>query len=190
MSFYGPTSAFHHLPRSTSQAEEEPPARSNDHRRYLPQEIPLSAAQHAVVLDRFFRYFASWALRVNPQSFHRDLVAVVSSPPDKPSPRTHCYSPLLHNAILSVALAFADDDDLKPFEVRRAFAVEAQKHMEREGQKPTLASVQGFAILSSFHSSLGGHSHGWLSFGLASRAAEARRYPRMLCRHANGLQWA
>lgn len=71
-----------------------------------------------------------------------------------PNPPLNHYSGVLHNAILAVALAYSDNPHLRSRDVRDRFAKHAKLFLEREFQAPTLSTVQGLAILSSFHSGL------------------------------------
>jgi hypothetical protein len=180
--FYGPTSAFAHSsrdPPNTSSTENtmgEFINRPHDYRRYLPNEVELSHAQHTIVLDRFFRFFASWGMRASPDLFHQDMVRTVMLPPHIPLARFAHYSPFLHNIILSIALMWSDDDHLRRTSTRAIFASKAETYLNFEISRPTLATVQGLALKSSYHSTLGDHAGGWSYFGLADRASLSREF--------------
>ena len=172
--FHGPTSAYAHLayttaikraPRGISQG----PA---DFRRFLPP-VPITAAQHSLALDRFFRFFASWGMRAVPSLFQRDLTRAIHSQTQSPISRTAHYSPMLHNIILAIALVFVDEPLLQNTVTRALFADLADKHLESEMARPTLATVHALALKSSYHSTLGEHTVGWTCFGLADRAAQS-----------------
>ncbi|OXC63478.1 hypothetical protein AYX13_06698 [Cryptococcus neoformans] len=172
--YHGPTSAYAHL--SVAPILRDVPSGLmgglSDFRRFLPP-INISAPQHALALDRFFRFFASWGMRTVPNLFHRDLALAINAPSSAPPPRTTYYSPMLHNCILAIALMFMDDQYLRDPATRKLLADEAVKYMEIELPRPTLATVQALALRSSYHSTLGDHTVGWTYFGLAERAAQS-----------------
>lgn len=181
--FHGPTSAYAHsslahaLSSSPISSKIDDYARlTNDFRRYLPRSIDISYTQHIVVLDRFFRFFASWGMRASPDLFHQDLVRSVTLPPNTPAARFSYYSPFLHNIILAIALMWSDEEDLKSESTRAVFAAKADQYLSLELPRPTLATVQGLAIKSSYHSTLGDHASGWAYFGMAERLSLSRQY--------------
>ena len=146
---------------------------SHDYRRFLPPSVPISHAQHSAIVDRFFRYFASWCQRAVPNLFHQDMIRAITLPPNTPLPRFTHYSPFLHNIILAMALRLSDDLTLNTASNRMMFAAAAEMYMSRELPRPTLATVQALAIKSSYHSTLGDHTGGWAYFGMADRAAQS-----------------
>ncbi|GHJ84926.1 hypothetical protein NliqN6_1328 [Naganishia liquefaciens] len=173
---YGPTSAFRHLSISNPQTRlsptvESPECAAPGFRKYLPPEIPLTEQEHDLAVDRFFRYYASWGQRTHPILFREDMqIALYSSPP---APKTPHYSPMLHNAILAIALCFSDNPYLRLDSTRNRFAVEAKNHVEQEGTTPTVATVQALLHLASYHSTAAEHNIGWLYMGMALRCALA-----------------
>jgi hypothetical protein len=88
-------------------------------------------------------------------------------------PKTSHYSPLLHNAILAIALAFNDEPYLRSSSTRRLFAKQAKSFLDREGEQPSIAAVQGLAHLASYHSLAAEHNLGWLYIGMALRCGIA-----------------
>lgn len=143
-------------------------------RKYLPPNIALTEEEHDLAVDRFFRYYASWGQRTHPVLFREDMhVALYSSPP---VPKTPHYSPMLHNAILAIALCFSDNPYLRLGETRNRFAAEAKNCVEQEGTSPTVATVQALLHLASYHSTAAEHNIGWLYMGMALRCALAREY--------------
>lgn len=179
--YYGPTSAFAHSSRdpliSASPVESKMSEYMNqphDYRRYLPNNVDLSHAQHTVILDRFFRFFASWGMRATPDLFHQDMIRTVMLPPNTPLARFTHYSPFLHNILLSIALMWSDDERLRQTSTRAIFAQKAELYLSVEIARPTLATVQGLALKSSYHSTLGDHTGGWAYFGMADRASLSR----------------
>ncbi|WOO85324.1 Nitrogen assimilation transcription factor nit-4 [Vanrija pseudolonga] len=189
--FHGPTSAFRHSHQhasepldSTSPSTYSTPRRPNlaahhvgdaaetEFRRWLPDYF-ISKEQHDLALDRFFRYFACWAQRVTPHLFYRDMAIAQSHDQADLPVATPNYSPLLHNMMLSLGLAYMDEEHLRSPATRRTFAKEGMKHMERECATPSVATVQALCLWSSHSSTLGDHSLGWVNFGLAVRLSYA-----------------
>src|SRR4051794_21592417 len=94
--------------------------------------------------------------------------------------RTAHYSPLLHNAILSLAACLSDDppsnqelsdSDGPPTsrELAGMFASKAKANVEVECERPMLSTVQGLMLLSSYHSGSGRDAIGWLYSGMGIR---------------------
>jgi hypothetical protein len=98
---------------------------------------------------------------------------------DTPVKTSH-YSPMLHNAILSIGLCYCDEPHLRTPAFRKVFVTEAKKHVEIEGKNPTVATVQALAHLASGHSVDAEHNLGWLYIGMALRCALARKYTEMV----------
>lgn len=135
--------------------------------RYLPERYSLSRLDHDIVLDRFFRYFSCWCLRVIPQYFLRDLAIATSLSTVHSLPKTPHYSPMFHNAILSVALAYSDDARLRSRSIREQFAKKAKDYIEVECHHPTLSTVQALAALGSYHSGFAEQGLGFMYFGVS-----------------------
>ncbi|WWD21795.1 hypothetical protein CI109_106283 [Kwoniella shandongensis] len=180
---HGPTSAFRHLGKYSHEhanthhdngyhdsSPEIPDALPNGFARYLPQEVYLTEEQHDIVLDRFFDYYACWGQRTNPILFRQDMKTALYMDVHAKTPH---YSPLLHNAILSIALGFSDEPYLSSPATRKIFAKKAKDHIDREGEKPSVATVQALAHLASYHSLAAEHNLGWLYIGMALRCGVA-----------------
>ena len=118
-------------------------------------------------LDLLFKFFTSWCLRIVPTLFLRDMYRALCIPPSQTPPKTPHYSPMLHNALLSLALAFLDEPfiDLK---TRQIYASTAKSFIEAECRKPNLSVVQALSVLASFHSSQGDQTLGYMYFGMTS----------------------
>lgn len=180
--YHGPTSAYAHASHvpalSTSPATvtrlQYAADRPHDYRLFLPRSVEISHAQHSTILDRFFRFFASWGMRASPDLFMQDMVRTVMLPRDTPPARFSHYSPFLHNIILAIALMWAEDEDLSHANTRAIFAEHAESFLPTELARPTLATVQGLALKSSLHSTLGDHTSGWAYFGMAERVSLSR----------------
>jgi len=74
-----------------------------DWSRYLPPEVGLDRREHDKILDLSFKFFAMWTFRIVPFLFLRDMYRALSVPRSEERPRTPHYSPMLHNAVLSVS---------------------------------------------------------------------------------------
>ncbi|KAL7424094.1 hypothetical protein Q5752_001679 [Cryptotrichosporon argae] len=174
--YHGPTSAYAHAtstPILKPSAAPSPPAPYPDWTQSLPSLHPLTFtfAQHSLVLDRFFRFFASWGLRAHLPFFMRDMHHALSYPAPEALGRTAHYSPLLHNVVLAIGLAFADEEQLRADNVREMFVRQAKRYLDEEIVAPSLASVQALALLSSYYSTKGSHSVGYAYMGMAERTA-------------------
>ncbi|BEI80510.1 hypothetical protein CcaverHIS002_0110390 [Cutaneotrichosporon cavernicola] len=172
--FFGPTSAFHRAKPSHPPSREPFHTRGEDMKwaRFLP-DIYLTRDAHDTAVDRFFRYFSAFGQRVTPHLFYRDMeLALDLAEADIPVAAPN-YSPLLHNVILCLGLAYADEGYLRAVTTRRAFHEEANRRLDAEIGNPSLATVQGLALRSSFSSTEGDYSVGWINNGLATRMCYA-----------------
>jgi hypothetical protein len=111
-------------------------------------------------------------MRSNALLFKHDMALALSHP----YPRTPHYSPMLHNAILAIALGFSDDSYLRQSSTRAIFGMQAKSFIDEEGMTPSVATVQAFAHIASYHSLNAEHNLGWLYIGMAMRCAIAREY--------------
>ncbi|KAI0051397.1 hypothetical protein FA95DRAFT_1554474 [Auriscalpium vulgare] len=190
---YGPTSIFRLAPRrsvGTSRYQEVADSNAESYQllvaqngasaqteidwaRHLPVENPLSRAEHDRLLDLMFRFFTSWCLRVIPELFLMDMHRSLSIPRSEPTLKTAHYSPLLHNALLSVAAAFSDDPLVKDPVARRRYADRARDLMEGECERPKLSAILGLSILANYHSTSGNPTLGYMYFGISARLSQA-----------------
>ncbi|TXT07674.1 uncharacterized protein COLE_04598 [Cutaneotrichosporon oleaginosum] len=168
---HGPQSAFRHsrMPEPASEPHQQEQA---GFARFLP-DFFLTREQHDMALDRFFRYFGCWAQRVTPHLFYRDMEAAQWTEVSELPVATPNYSPLLHNYILAVGLAFSDEEHLRAQTTRRLFATEGDRTLDRECSMPCVGTVQGLAIRASWASTMGDYSLGWVYQGLATRVCYA-----------------
>jgi hypothetical protein len=116
-------------------------------------------------LDLLFKFFTSWCLRMVPALFLRDMYRALRLPRSRTPPKTPHYSPMLHNSLIALALAFLDDPKFRDLKSRQYFAEKAKSFTEAECQKPNISVVQALSFLGSFHSSQGDQSLGYLYFG-------------------------
>lgn len=104
-----------------------------------------------------------------PLPFKRDMELAFTT-----SNKVTHYSPMLHNAILCIALCFCEEPHLQSSITRKRFALHAKTFIETEGMNPSIATVQAFALLASYHSLAAEHNLGWLSIGTAVRCGLTR----------------
>ncbi|WRT67559.1 uncharacterized protein IL334_004531 [Kwoniella shivajii] len=150
---HGPTSAFRHLSKYNHEGSrdlnhemspESPESLPFGYSRYLPQDVYLNEVQHDQAIDRFFTFYACWDMRT---ALHTDSPV-----------KTAHYSPMLHNAILAIALGFSEWPYLRASDTRKIFAKKAKDFIDYEGMNPAVATVQAFAHLASYHSLAAEHN--------------------------------
>lgn len=81
-------------------------------------------------------------------------------------PKTSHYSPMLHNALVALALTFLDDPKFRDLKTRQYYIDKAKGFMEAECQQPSISVVQGLSFLGSFYGSQGERVLGFLYFGM------------------------
>ncbi|KZO96359.1 hypothetical protein CALVIDRAFT_114034 [Calocera viscosa TUFC12733] len=100
------------------------------------------------------------------------VFAAATEPILPPQITTH-YSPTLHNATLSVALAYSAKPENRGADQRREVAQMAKANLETELSLPSLTGVKALSFLASFHAGMSDHALGWQYFGMAVRMAQA-----------------
>ena len=85
-----------------------------------------------------------------------------------PPSRTSYYSPMLHNAILSVAANYCEDYRLGTEDRGRLFAAKAVECIGDEGERPMLSTISALMLLASYHSGNAKHSLGYMYSGMRS----------------------
>ena len=80
---------------------------------------------------------------------------------------------MLHNAILALACTYADDPELVSQDTRDLFGRTAKSMIDQECSRPTLATVEALALLSSYHASKMEDGLFSLHLGMAVRMGEA-----------------
>ncbi|KAJ7178074.1 hypothetical protein C8R46DRAFT_1212789 [Mycena filopes] len=108
-----------------------------------------------------------WCLRVMPALFLRDMYRALSVPRSQPPPRTPHYSPMLHNAILSISAVFSDDPYIREPQTRKIFAKAAKAWLETDCEKPGISLVPALAFLGSYHADAGMSTKVSIDLGLA-----------------------
>ena len=177
-----------------------------DWAQFLPP-VRLTREEHDTLLDVFFKFFSSWCFRTEPEEFLIDmrkyLTATYSgnqrgdandssqdaltSPtvdhhdaqsdvPIKVHQVAH-YTPMLHNSILALALAYSDNPYLSRLKTRALFVDQAKRYLEAECARPSLACVHALAYLASYYSGQGEQNLGFLFFGMSVRMSQARMIP-------------
>ncbi|KAK7042485.1 Zn(2)-C6 fungal-type domain-containing protein [Favolaschia claudopus] len=123
--------------------------------RHLPSEVILNRREHDKSLHRSFSFYTMFALRVVPSLFLRDMYRALSvSRLEKPVKTSH-YSPMLHNALLSMAMLFSDNPTLRDRKTRQRFVDTAKALANEEYPKPDISLVQALAFLASFYADCG-----------------------------------
>ncbi|KAF7326433.1 Zn(2)-C6 fungal-type domain-containing protein [Mycena sanguinolenta] len=156
-----------------------------DWARHLPPEVALDRREHDKytlisrmldvsnplyrILDLSFKFFASWAFRVVPSLFLRDMYRALSVSRFDQPPRTPHYSPMLHNAVVAVSTVFSDDPRLRDPNTRQYFARAAHALVFQEIQRPNISTVLALAFIGTFYTDIGDQTQGELFFGMSSR---------------------
>ena len=136
-----------------------------DWSRYLPTAVPLDRKSHDKALDLLFKYFTTFCLRIIPDLFLRDMCRVLNVARAHEPPKVTHYSPMLHNSLVALALAFSDDPRFRDLQARKYFVDAAKSYMETECQQPNISVVQALSFLGSFYGSQGDQGLGFLYFG-------------------------
>ena len=139
---------------------------------YLPQ-FYLSAQEHAHLIDLFFDYFAFWCLRGQRESFHSAMRRALSpTTPTTPTFGTSVhYGPILHNAMLAIAMGFSTDPRFNPV-AQWTFIKKAQEYSSAEMENPTLSGVLTFSYLATFFSGIGNRAAASAYFGVCASLAQ------------------
>ncbi|KAJ7764610.1 hypothetical protein DFH07DRAFT_916850 [Mycena maculata] len=140
-----------------------------DWSRYLPLEVTMDRKEHDKILDLSFKFFTVFALRLVPALFLKDMHRALSVPRSQPPLRTQHYSPMLHNAVLSVSAVFSDDPHIQDVKTRECFVDAAKRYLDAECQKPSIALVQALAFIGTHYANIGGRIQGDLYTGMASK---------------------
>ncbi|TFK73146.1 hypothetical protein BDN72DRAFT_247733 [Pluteus cervinus] len=141
-----------------------------DWSRYLPSSVPLTRREHDRLLDLLFKFLTCWCLRIIPALFLRDMWKVLSTPAHLPPPKIPHYSPMLHNALIALACGFSDDAEIR--DNRGAFATKAKSYIDVEGRYPSITLMHALSILSTYHSSMGEQTLGYIYFGMSARISQ------------------
>ncbi|KAH8829218.1 hypothetical protein DL96DRAFT_1597202 [Flagelloscypha sp. PMI_526] len=141
--------------------------------RDLPGNVNLTRIEHDFCLDRVFRYVLSWGQRIIVPMFLRDMASVLRNARENDIPKANHYSPMLHNALVALALSLSDDPTLRDPIVRDCFAQKAKGYIDYECKNPTLSAVHGLSILGTYYCANGDQSSSFLYSGMAARIGQA-----------------
>jgi len=131
-------------------------------------QLLTKTVSRSSLLHLLFRYFTSWALRIIPKLFLRDMHRCLTMPNSSPPLKTAHYSPMLHNALLAVATAFSDNPAIKDPATRQRFADKAKSCLESECEMPKLSAMTALSILANYHSSTNHPTLGYIYFGMVT----------------------
>ncbi len=92
-------------------------------------------------------------MRTMPPLFLRDMCHVLLAQPSQERSKTAHYSPMLHNALVGLALVFLDDPRFRDLKTRLYFVDEAKSYLEVECQRLDISVVQALSLLSNFYRS-------------------------------------
>ncbi|KAJ7704459.1 fungal-specific transcription factor domain-containing protein [Mycena rosella] len=155
-------------------ADVSGPSQDVDWSRNLPLEMRLERKEHDRALDLSFKFFSNFGMRIVPPLFLRDMHRALSVPRSQRPPRTPHYSPMLHNALLSVSLIFSDDPYARDPKTRQIFAEAARACLETECRKPDTSLVQALAWLGTYYTELDDRILGEIFIGMSSRMSASR----------------
>jgi Fungal specific transcription factor domain len=180
---FGPTSAFSLNPEEKSRIDFIPAQSlplvnqgsyvlfSDDNIRWN-YNLPsiLTRRQHDQILDRLFKFSMPWALRVVPQLFLRDMHSSLSSPHNV---KTEYYSPMLHNALITLGCCFSDDLFLHDSHWENIFLMKAKSFMDAECKKPRISTIQALGIIATYYANHGQETLGYMYSGMAGCLCQA-----------------
>ncbi|KAJ7268225.1 hypothetical protein B0H12DRAFT_1097560 [Mycena haematopus] len=136
-----------------------------DWSRYLPPEITMSKREHDKIFDLQFKFHSM--LGIMPSLFLRDMYRALRVPRSQEPPTTIHYSPMLHNALLSVAAAFSDNPYLRDPKTRLRFAQTAEAYFDVK--KPDSNTVNALTFIAAFYIDYGERIPAELYFAMSTR---------------------
>ncbi|KAL0571833.1 hypothetical protein V5O48_010129 [Marasmius crinis-equi] len=165
-------SLLHHASsQSPGTPEVKSPFPEFDWSKNLPYVEGMDAALHDELIALFFTYFNDWCCWVSSSLFIRDMVQCLRWDTE-PHCRTSYYSPMLHNAILSMAANFCDDARLGTKDRGKLFAARAIERIGHEGERPMLSTVSALMLLGSYHSGNAKQTLGYMYAGMGLRTCQ------------------
>jgi len=123
-------------------------------------------------LDLLFKFFTPFCLRIIPALFLRDMCVALQIPTSQERPKTSHYSPMLHNALLALALTFLDDPKLSDPKTRQHFFDKAKSFIDVECHQPNMSAVRALSFLGSFYGAQGKEELGFMYFGMHTFTTE------------------
>ncbi|KAJ6449065.1 hypothetical protein C8R45DRAFT_147581 [Mycena sanguinolenta] len=136
-----------------------------DWSRYLPPEVTIDRQEHDKLLDLMFKFHIM--LGIMPSLLLRDMYRVLRVPRSQETLTTAHYSPMLHNALLSVSAAFSDNPYLRNPETRRYFALTAQAYFDIKKSDPN--TINGLSYIGAFYIDRGERIPAELYFAMSTR---------------------
>ncbi|KAJ7052776.1 hypothetical protein C8F01DRAFT_997753 [Mycena amicta] len=144
---------------------------SLDWSRHLPQDVKISRRDHDIILDLSFKFWTGWGLRAAPSLLLTDMYRALSSPPSDSPPKTPSYSPMYHNAMLSVCAVFSTNPHIRDQQTRLRFADQAKQYLEDECKSPQISLIHALSFLGTFYADLGQRIVADLYVGMSSRVS-------------------
>nr|XP_019009014.1 uncharacterized protein I206_06702 [Kwoniella pini CBS 10737]OCF47795.1 hypothetical protein I206_06702 [Kwoniella pini CBS 10737] len=112
---------------------------------HLPTNVNLTWEEHEELLNLFEAFFGSFCMVVDISLFREDLTRTHGQH------TTNYFSPLLHNAILGLAVHFSNKVH-SPSDA--AFSAKAASYILQECEKPMMSTIKGLVILGSLQTLL------------------------------------
>ncbi|KAF7329676.1 Zn(2)-C6 fungal-type domain-containing protein [Mycena kentingensis (nom. inval.)] len=142
-----------------------------DWSRHLPPSVNLSRRDHDTIFDLAFKFWTGWGLRAVPTLLLKDMYRAFSTPASHPPPKTPSYSPMLHNAFLSICAIFSPNPVLRDVATRTRFAEHAKGFLDEECKAPQVSLVHALALLGTFYADIGQRIVADLYVGMSSRVS-------------------
>ncbi|KAJ7255438.1 hypothetical protein B0H12DRAFT_532694 [Mycena haematopus] len=136
-----------------------------DWSRHLPPEVAMERREHDKIFDLAFKFHTMFP--IIPSLFFRDMYRALSVPRSEEPPATPHYSPMLHNAVLSLASVLSDNRYLRDLKTRQHFVQAAQ--MCFDFKKPDHTMVHALAFIATFYTDCGDRIPAELYFAMSTR---------------------
>ncbi|KAJ6519005.1 hypothetical protein C8R45DRAFT_851626 [Mycena sanguinolenta] len=152
-----------------------------DWSRHLPPEVAIERREHDQyvlfncekilslqrrrILDLAFKFHLM--IPVIPSLFFRDMYRALSVPRSEEPPVTPHYSPMLHNAALSVVSVFSDNQYLRDLKTRQHFVQAAQAFMDFK--KPDHSMITALSFIGAFYTGCGERIPAELYYAMSNR---------------------
>ncbi|KAJ6510854.1 fungal-specific transcription factor domain-containing protein [Mycena sanguinolenta] len=133
--------------------------------RHLPPEVAMTRREHDRILELSFKFHTMFPLI--PSLFLRDMYRALTPPRSEEPPTTPHYSPMLHNAVLSVSAVYSDNAYLRDPKTRRYFLQAAQSCFDVN--KPDCSMVHALSFMATFYTDCGDRIPAELYFGMSTR---------------------
>ncbi|KAF8184156.1 hypothetical protein K438DRAFT_1598856 [Mycena galopus ATCC 62051] len=134
-----------------------------DWSRHLPPQVTMNRREHDEIMALGLKY--QMMFPIIPSLFLRDMYRALSIPRSEKPPPTPHYSPMLHNAVLSVSAAYSDSQHLRDPKTRRYFVQTAQACFDFK--KPNPSMVHALSFIAAFYTECGDRIPAELYFGMS-----------------------